>query len=138
MCPLTTFFDAWSPRILSVFRFVFGLLIFTYGMAKTFKIPYVEMFANIPPLIQTAGVIELVGGFLVMIGLLTRPAAFLLSGQMAFAYFIGHGIPQGHVLLPILNGGVNSVLFCFAFLYLAATGGGVWSVDALRACKSQK
>lgn len=124
------FFDLWRPRILSLFRFVFGMLIFTYGTAKTFKIPYVEMFANIPPLIQTAGVIELVGGLLIMIGLFTRPAAFILSGQMAFAYFIGHAFTHGHFLLPILNSGVTPILFCFGFLYLTVAGGGVWSVDA--------
>ncbi len=126
-----SFFDFWRPRILSLFRFVFGLQIFIFGTAKILKLPYVEMFANLPPLIQAAGIIELVGGALIMIGLFTRPAAFILSGQMAFAYFIGHVIPNDHALLPILNGGVPPVLFCFAFLYLSVAGGGVWSVDAL-------
>ncbi len=125
------FYDFWRPRILSLFRFVFGLLIFTYGTAKIFKIPFVEMFANLSPLIQVAGVIELIGGLLVMIGLFPRPAAFILSGQMAFAYFIGHVSASGHLFLPILNNGISSVLFCFGFLYLAVAGGGVWGIDAL-------
>jgi putative oxidoreductase len=76
-----------------------------------------------------AGVLELVGGALIALGLATRPVAFLLSGQMAVAYFLAHA-PQG--LLPLANGGEAAILYCFAFLYLAAAGGGRWSIDAMR------
>src|SRR6266576_5517393 len=80
----------WQPTALSLFRFITGLLLFQYGVAKLFKFPVLPYFANIPPLITTAGTIELVLGALLMIGLFTRIAAFILSGEMAFAYFLGH------------------------------------------------
>jgi len=78
-----------------------------------------------------AGVLEIVGGGLLLIGLFTRPTAFVVCGEMAVAYFIAHA-NQGHVLAPILNGGEVAVLFCFIFLYLAVAGAGAWSVDAMR------
>jgi putative oxidoreductase len=124
-----------QPILLSLFRFITGLLLFQYGMTKLFHIPQVAMFANPPPLIWTAGLIELVLGAALMVGLFTRLSAFVLSGEMAFAYFLGHvfhiskeGAP---VFLPLLNGGTAAILFCFACLYLAAAGAGPVSVDAL-------
>jgi putative oxidoreductase len=120
-----------QPVLLSLFRFVTGLLLFQYGVAKIFKFPVLPYFANIPPLIWTAGAIELVLGALLMIGLFTRLTAFILSGQMAFAYFIGHMFKgETPVFLPLLNGGTAAILFCFACLYLSAAGGGSVSADA--------
>jgi putative oxidoreductase len=124
--------ETYQPYLLSLFRFITGLLLFQYGIAKIFKIPALSYFANPPPLIMTAGAIELVVGGLLMIGLLTRPAAFILSGEMAFAYFLGHMFKTGSAVLhPLNNGGTAAILFCFACLYLAAAGGGPISVDAL-------
>jgi putative oxidoreductase len=122
-----------QPVALSLFRFITGLLLFQYGIAKIFKFPVVPMFANLPPLIVTAGTIELVLGALLMIGLFTRLSAFVLSGQMAFAYFLGHMLkdPAKPVLLPLLNGGTAAILFCFACLYLSTAGGGPISADAM-------
>jgi putative oxidoreductase len=122
----------WRPAALSLFRFIAGLLLFQYGVAKIFKIPVLPYFADIPPLIQAAGWIELVVGGLLMIGLFTRIAAFVLSGEMAFAYFLGHMMKSGApVLHPLNNGGTAAILFCFACLYLATAGGGPYSVDAM-------
>ena len=124
----------YHPAALSLFRFFTGLLLFQYGIAKIFKFPVLPYFANIPPLITAAGAIELVLGALLMVGLFTRIAAFILSGQMAFAYFLGHMFkdPTKPVFLPLLNGGTAAILFCFACLYLATAGGGPISVDAMR------
>ncbi|NPU14945.1 DoxX family protein [Bradyrhizobium sp. 83012] len=122
----------WQPAALSLFRFITGLLLFQYGVAKIFKFPVIPYFANIPPLIYTAGMIELVLGALLMVGLLTRPVAFILSGQMAFAYFLGHMFKTGEpVWLPLLNNGTAAIAFCFSCLYLATAGGGPISLDAL-------
>lgn len=120
-----------QPVLLSLFRFVTGLLLFQYGVAKLFKFPVLPYFANIPPLIWTAGAIELVLGALLILGLFTRLTAFILSGEMAFAYFMGHMFKgETPVFLPLLNGGTGAILFCFACLYLSAAGGGSVSVDA--------
>ncbi|MGJ4998204.1 DoxX family protein [Bradyrhizobium sp. HKCCYLS3077] len=122
----------WQPAALSLFRFITGLLLFQYGVAKIFKFPVIPYFANIPPLIYTAGMVELVLGALLMVGLLTRPVAFILSGQMAFAYFLGHMFKTGEpVWLPLLNNGTAAIAFCFSCLYLATAGGGPISLDAL-------
>jgi putative oxidoreductase len=123
----------YQPQALSLFRFITGLLLFQYGVAKILGFPAVPMFAKIPPLIVAAGTIELVLGALLMIGLFTRLSAFILSGQMAFAYFIGHMFktPAAPVFHPILNGGTAAILFCFACLYLATAGGGPISADAM-------
>ena len=130
-------FSKWRPTALSLFRFITGLLLFQYGVAKIFKIPVLPYFANIPPLIQAAGWIELVIGGLLMIGLFTRIAAFVLSGEMAFAYLLGHIMKTGSpVLHPLNNGGTAAILFCFACLYLATAGGGPYSVDAMMGKKS--
>ncbi|UPJ55540.1 DoxX family protein [Bradyrhizobium sp. 192] len=120
-----------QPVLLSLFRFITGLLLFQYGVAKIFKFPVLPYFANIPPLIWTAGAIELVLGALLMIGLFTRLAAFILAGEMAFAYFMGHMLKgETPVFLPLLNNGTAAILFCFACLYLSAAGGGSVSADA--------
>src|ERR1700709_1506767 len=124
----------WEPVVLSIFRIMTGLLLFQYGIAKILKFPVLPYFANIPPLITTAGALELVGGALLIAGLFTRPVAFILSGEMAFAYFMGHMFKGGlaaPVFMPILNGGNAAILFCFACLYLATAGGGLWSVEAM-------
>ncbi|MCP3473390.1 DoxX family protein [Bradyrhizobium sp. CCGUVB1N3] len=120
-----------QPYLLSLFRFITGLLLFQFGVAKLFKFPPVEMFADVTPLSLwgIAGMIELVFGGLLMLGLFTRLVAFVLSGEMAFAYFIEH-LP--HSFFPLVNEGTLAILFCFACLYLAATGGGPISVDAMR------
>jgi putative oxidoreductase len=122
-----------EPMVLSVFRFITGLLLFQYGVAKILKFPVLPMFANIPPLITVAGTLELVLGALLMVGLWTRPVAFILSGEMAFAYFMGHMFktPAAPVFIPILNNGSAAILFCFACLYLFFAGGGMWSADAM-------
>jgi putative oxidoreductase len=123
-----------EPMVLSIFRIVTGLLLFQYGVAKLLKFPVLPYFANIPPLITTAGTLELVLGALLILGLFTRPVAFVLSGEMAFAYFMGHMFKAGvaaPVAIPLLNGGNAAILFCFACLYLAFAGGGPWSVDAI-------
>jgi putative oxidoreductase len=124
----------WQPTALSLFRFITGLLLFQYGVAKILGFPAVPMFAKIPPLIVVAGTIELVVGALLMVGLFTRLSAFILSGEMAFAYFMGHMFktPAAPVFHPIINGGTAAILFCFACLYLATSGGGPYSVDEMR------
>lgn len=127
------------PQLLSLFRIMTGLLIFQFGVAKIFKFPTVPMFAGIPPLsftklpnmYQVAGTLELVLGALLVIGLFSRLSAFVLSGLMACAFFIGHVFKGADpVFLPLLNGGTLAATFCFACLYLAAAGPGPWSVDA--------
>ena len=128
---LNRFGAAYQPYVLSLFRFITGLLLFQYGVAKILKFPALPYFANPPPLIMTAGTIELVLGALLMIGLFTRLVAFILSGQMAFAYFLGHVFKTGDpVFHPLNNGGTPAILFCFACLYLWTAGGGPISVDA--------
>src|SRR5215204_5474264 len=126
----------WQPMALSLFRFITGLLLFQYGVAKLFKFPAVPMFAKVElmSLYGAAGTLELVLGALLMIGLFTRIVAFILSGEMAFAYFIGHMFkdPAKPVFLPLLNTGTAAILFCFACLYLATAGGGPYSVDEMR------
>jgi putative oxidoreductase len=121
-----------EPMVLSIFRIMVGLLLFQYGVAKILQFPVLPYFANIPPLIAFAGWLELVLGALLILGLFTRPVAFILSGEMAFAYFMGHMFKADPpVFIPLLNGGNAAILFCFACLYLACAGGGVWSVDAV-------
>ena len=120
----------WQPTALSLFRFITGLLLFQYGVAKLFKFPAGTMFEKVElfSLIGAAGTLELVLGGLLMIGLYSRIVAFILSGEMAFAYFIGH-FPKG--FFPLLNNGTGAILFCFACLYLSTAGGGPYSVDAM-------
>ena len=128
-----------EPMVLSIFRIMTGLLLFQYGVAKILKFPVLPYFANVPPLIYSAGVIELVGGGLLILGLLTRPVAFILSGEMAFAYFMGHMFKGGvaaPVFIPLLSGGNAAILFCFACLYFSFAGGGPLSLDAVMGKKS--
>jgi putative oxidoreductase len=131
-------FDAlavtWSPRLLSILRIMSGLLFLQHGTAKHLKFPKVPMFDKLEPfslssLSGIAGYLELVGGVLLILGLFTRTTAFILSGLMAVAYFIGHA-PHG--FYPILNQGELAILYCFVFLYIAAAGSGPWSLDAMR------
>ena len=121
------------PRALSVLRIVTAFLLIQHGTAKLFGFPHVASFDNLQvlSLVGVAGILECFGGLLVLLGLFTRPVAFLLSGLLAFAYFIGHA-PRGNFLSPMLNGGESAVLFCFVLLFLAVAGGGGWSVDARR------
>ena len=120
---------AWAPRALSVLRIVTGLMIIQHGMAKIIGFPVVATFANLQPLslIGAAGFIELIGGALLILGLWTQAAAFILAGEMAFAYFISHFPKDFH---PLINGGTLAALYCFTFLYLSTAGAGPWSVDA--------
>ena len=122
----------WQPQLLATLRIVTGYLILLHGCAKLLHVPHEPMFDNLQlfSVIGLAGVLELVGGFLILIGLCTRPAAFVLSGEMAVAYFIAHA-SRGTPLLPMMNNGEGAVLFCFVFLYLAAAGPGVWAVDGM-------
>lgn len=133
MGPNAAFFDTWTPRLLAVLRIVTAYLFLTHGTAKLFGVPHVEMFdgLEILSLAGIAGILEVVGGALLILGLFTRPTAFILSGQMAVAYFIAHA-PQGHVLVPFMNQGESAVLFCFIFLFISAAGAGAWSIDASR------
>jgi putative oxidoreductase len=125
----------WSPRVLSVLRIVAGLLVLQYGLAKLVGWPAVKMFENLPwlSLFGVAGVFELVGGILLILGLFTRPVAFVMSGEMAAAYFIEH-FPRG--FFPVLNHGDLAIALCFVFFYLAFAGGGPWSLDAILRKKS--
>ena len=120
---------AWTPRALSVLRIITGLLIIQHGMGKLLGFPAYPAYANVQlmSLSGAAGVIELIGGALLILGLLTQPVAFILAGEMAFAYFISH-FPRG--FHPLINGGTLAALYCFTCLYLSTAGAGPWSVDA--------
>jgi putative oxidoreductase len=124
-----TALDAWAPRILSITRIVGALVFMAHGTTKLLDFPASDMNPQMWSMGWIAGVIELVAGGLIAIGLFTRPAAFVASGTMAFAYFLAHA-PQN--FFPVLNGGDAAILFCFLFLYLVFAGPGPWSVDALR------
>ena len=124
----------WEPRVLSILRIIVGLLYLEHGTQKIFNFPPrpqarpYELFTLVPGL---AGILELVGGILIVLGLFTRPVAFILSGEMAFAYFMSHA-PRG--FFPIAqggNGGETAILYCFIFLYFFLVGAGAWSLDAL-------
>jgi len=127
------FFETWRPRALAVLRIVTGYLFLTHGSAKLFGIPHQDTFdgLKILSLIGVAGMLELVGGALMLIGLFVRPVAFVLCGFMAVAYFMAHA-SQGNVLVPLLNKGELAVLYCFVYLYFSLAGAGAWSVDAMR------
>ena len=122
-----------SPYLLSILRIVAAFLFMQFGTAKLFGFPAPIMpgggTAPLGSLAWVAGFLEVFGGAFLLVGLFTRPVAFLLSGEMAFAYFIGHA-PHG--FWPVLNQGHPAILFCFTFLYLSAAGPGPWSLDALR------
>ena len=132
--------DRYAPVTYALFRIVFGYVFFLFGLQKLFGWfggQQVELLS----LQGAAGLVETCGGLLVMLGLLTRVAAFLSSGEMAVAYFyvhvwqvgqppMGPGLPEG-LLVPQMNRGVDAALFCFAFLYIATRGAGIWSVDQM-------
>jgi putative oxidoreductase len=123
-------FISWSPRMLSVLRIVTGLLFLEHGTQKLFAFP--GPGPALTTLLVVQALLELVGGILILIGLFTRPVAFILAGDMAAAYFMAHA-PRG--FFPTLNGGQLAILFCFVFLYLFVAGGGVWSVDEQRSSR---
>jgi putative oxidoreductase len=128
--PITPFQAAWTPRALGALRIVGGYLFIAHGTAKLFAAPHIAMFDGLPiwSLAGVAGILEVIGGAMLIVGLLTRPVAFVLSGLMAVAYFMAHA-SQGNVLLPILNGGELAALYSFLFLFLSVAGGGAWSLD---------
>ena len=118
-----------QPQLLAVLRIVTGLLFLEHATSKFFAFPVPFPVHPLPPMLIAAGAIELVAGILITIGLFTRLAAFLASGEMAVAYFIGHATKG---FWPVANGGEGAILFCFIFLYLAAAGAGAWSIDNAR------
>lgn len=120
----------WAPRVLAVLRIVTAVLFMEHGAQKLLGFPPSEWpMPDVFTLLWFAGFLELVGGFFVLIGLFTRPVSFVLSGQMAFAYFLAHA-PKS--FFPALNGGDAAILFCFIFLYFAVVGGGAFSVEGVR------
>ncbi len=150
MANADSFFATWSPRLLSILRIMAAFLLIQHGAQKLFGVPAAppppqqqqaaqqnsqpqqaqqqQQPRKLPPLMLVAGVLEFFGGLLLLIGLFTRPVAFLLSGELAVAYFMAHA-PQG--FWPILNKGELPALFSFLLLYFAAAGGGAWSIDRL-------
>jgi putative oxidoreductase len=129
-----TLANVWAPRLLAALRIMAALLFFEHGLVKVFGFPPGAAPGPQPLLsyLGIAGLMEVVGGWLVTIGLFTRPVAFLLAGEMAFGYFTVHA-PLG--FFPAINAGDAAILFCFIFLYLAAAGPGAWSMDEMRAGK---
>jgi len=123
---------SWAPYLLSILRIVAAFLFIQVGTAKILAFPAAVMpgggTAPLTSLPGVAGLLETVGGPLLLVGLFTRPVAFLLSGEMAFAYFIGHA---GRGFWPVLNGGADAIFYCFLWLYLSAAGPGPWSIDEL-------
>jgi len=125
-----SFLKPYTSQLLSVLRIMSGLLLLQHGTTKYLSFPETQMSGASPMTMGgAAGLIELVGGILLVIGLFTRLTALIVSGMLATAYFYAHA-PQG--FFPILNGGELAALYCFVFLYLAAAGGGAWSVDKMR------
>jgi putative oxidoreductase len=119
---------SWAPQLLSVLRIMTGLLFLEHGTQKLLGFPPSEHAAPaLFSLIGVQGVLELVGGFLILIGLFTRPVAFIVAGDMAVAYFMAHAPTS---FFPTLNGSQLAILFCFVFLYLVFSGAGPWSADA--------
>ncbi len=119
----------WAPRVLSILRIVAAILFFEHGTAKLLGFPVTDRSPEFLSLGWIAGALEVIGGPLLILGLFTRPVAFILAGQMAFAYWLAHA-PQS--IYPLLNNGDAAILFCFIFLYLVFAGPGPWSVDAWR------
>ena len=119
------FLDKYQEETYALLRIISGFLFIWHGTQKLFNFP-ADFPYPLNPLLYAAGTIELVGGALVMVGLLTRPAAFVCSGTMAVAYWMAHGMSN---FFPILNGGELAALFCFVFLFIAARGPGIWSLD---------
>jgi putative oxidoreductase len=130
MADLNSFYAGWTPRLLSVLRIITGFLLIAHGAQKLFGF-LAPPGAPSPPLVSLvgfAGILEFFGGLLFLVGLFTRPVAFILSGLMAVAYFMAHA-PGG--FWPIQNKGELAVLYCFVFLFFSVAGGGEWSVDRL-------
>jgi putative oxidoreductase len=123
------FLDDHGDRAYALLRIVSGLLFLAHGVQKFFNFPTAFPYP-LNPMLQAAGTIEIVAGALIIIGLATRPAAFIASGMSAVGYWVAHG-SQGPY--PIANGGETIILYCFIFLYIATRGAGIWSVDAARA-----
>jgi len=124
-------FDTWSPRVRSILRIVAALLFMEHGLMKLFHFPAAQPGVPdpLPALLMAAAIIEVVGGTLVALGLFTRVAALICSGEMAVGYFMAHA---SNGFWPALNGGDAAILFCFIFLYFAFAGPGEWSIDAAR------
>lgn len=128
MSELSSFWSKWSPVLLSILRIVVAFLFMQHGAQKLFGIPGVgDHKVELASLMGLAGVLEFFGGGLLLIGLFTRPIAFILAGEMAFAYFMVHA-PQS--MWPAINQGDAAVLYCFTMLYLSSAGGGPWSLDS--------
>lgn len=123
------FLDGFTEQAYALLRIVAGLLFLAHGVQKFFNFP-VAFPMPLNPMLQAAGVIELVAGGLIILGLFTRPAAFLASGMAAVGYWVAHGTQSP---FPIVNGGETIILYCFIFLFIATRGAGIWSVDAARA-----
>jgi putative oxidoreductase len=125
-----------ADRLLAVLRIVAALLFLEHGTQKLFGFP--PTASGVGPAAFTmlwfAAVIEVVGGLLILLGLFTRPAAFICAGQMAFAYWLAHA-PRS--AFPAVNGGDAAILFCFVFLYLVAAGPGAWALDNIRGAKAR-
>ena len=135
---MASFMRPFESQVYAIFRIVIGLLFLHHGAQKLFGFP-VPLGAEMSILLYTAGAIEFFGGLLVMVGLFTTWAAFICSGQMAVAYWMGHGLrfmsPEGPgwlALFPLVNQGELAILYCFAFLFISARGAGIWSVDGTR------
>ena len=130
MTTTTPFQATWTPRALGALRIVAGYLFIAHGTAKLFGMPHVAMFDGLQlfSLVGLAGVLEVVGGAMLIVGLFTRPVGFVLSGFMAVAYFMAHA-SKGTPLLPLVNGGELAALYSFLFLYFATAGGGAWALD---------
>ncbi|MBB2961608.1 DoxX family protein [Methylobacterium sp. R2-1] len=130
---LTSVTAQWAPRMLSVLRIVSALIFMAHGTQKILGFPASSMNPPLMSMSGVAGLLELVGGALLVVGLFSRPVAFILSGEMAFAYFLAHA-PKS--FFPALNGGDAAILYCFVFLYIAFAGPGPWSIDAQRGRRS--
>jgi len=130
---MNSFLNDWSPRMLSILRIITGFLFLWHGSQKLLNFPPMPPMpgsegGGLPPIMLVAGVLELGGGIAILLGLFTRPVAFILSGLMAAAYFMGHA-SKG--FLPVVNGGELAIIYCFVFLYFTFAGGGSWSIDNL-------
>jgi putative oxidoreductase len=123
---MSEFLNGLSPKVLSILRFIAGFLMIWHGSQKLFGSPIPLPAGAEGPVVLTAGIIEFFGGLLILVGLFTRPAAFLMSGLMAAAYFMAHASGG---FLPIVNGGELAAIYSFLYLYLAFAGGGSWSLD---------